>query len=41
LEGGLATGEDLERVSKSWKEWGEDQDAWLSIPNAEILSFKK
>lgn len=41
LEGGLATGEDLERVSKSWKEWGEDQDAWLSIPSAEILSFKK
>ncbi|CAI7675982.1 unnamed protein product [Penicillium pancosmium] len=40
LEGGLATGEDLERVSKTWKEWGDDQDAWLSIPSAEILSFK-
>ncbi|OQE27705.1 hypothetical protein PENSTE_c004G05159 [Penicillium steckii] len=41
LDGKLATVEDLERVSKTWKEWGEDQDAWLSIPNAEILSFKK
>ncbi|KAJ5097984.1 hypothetical protein N7532_004985 [Penicillium argentinense] len=41
MEGKLATQEDLERVSRTWKEWGEDQDAWLSIPNAEILSHKQ
>lgn len=41
LEGKLATMEDLEKISKTWKEWGDDQDAWLSIPSAEIISFKQ
>lgn len=41
LEGGLATVEDLERISKSWKAWGEDVDAFISIPSAEIVCFKQ
>lgn len=41
LEGGLAGREDLERISRAWREWGEHEDAWISIPSAEILCFKQ
>ncbi|KAJ5184176.1 hypothetical protein N7492_001792 [Penicillium capsulatum] len=40
VEGGLASQEDLERVSKAWKDWGEDEDAWLSIPSSEVICYK-
>ena len=40
IDGGLATKEDLERVSKSWKQWGDHEDAWLTIPSAEIVCSK-
>lgn len=40
LEGKLATMEDLERISQTWKEWGDDVDALISIPSAEIICFK-
>lgn len=39
LENGIASEEDLKRVSEAWKEWGEHEDAWISIPSAEILCF--
>ncbi|KAJ5256893.1 S-adenosyl-L-methionine-dependent methyltransferase [Penicillium angulare] len=36
----LATSEELENISKCWKQWGEDVDAFISIPSAEIICFK-
>lgn len=41
VEHGLCGKEDLERISGAWREWGKDQDAWISIPSAEILCFKE
>ncbi|KAF3384606.1 hypothetical protein F1880_003021 [Penicillium rolfsii] len=41
MEHGVAGKEDLERISEAWREWGKDQDAWISIPSAEILCFKE
>lgn len=41
LEGGLAGQEDLERISRCWREWGEHEDAWISIPSAEVLCYKE
>lgn len=40
FDGKIATQEDLERISRAWKEWQEDVDAWISIPSAEIVCFK-
>lgn len=40
IEGGLASREDLERVSRAWKVWGDHEDAWLSIPSSEVICFK-
>lgn len=41
LDGGLAQKGDLERISEAWRVWGEDEDAWISIPSAEILCVKE
>ncbi|KAJ5453623.1 uncharacterized protein N7458_004579 [Penicillium daleae] len=41
IEHGLAAKEDLERISQAWREWGQDRDAWISIPSAEILCIKQ
>lgn len=41
IDHGLAAKEDLERISQAWREWGQDQDAWISIPSAEILCVKQ
>lgn len=41
LEGGLAVQGDLERIAEAWRVWGESEDAWISIPSAEILCVKE
>ncbi|MDQ4137522.1 MAG: methyltransferase domain-containing protein [Actinomycetota bacterium] len=38
LEGGLATQEDLERMSAAWREWSEHPDAWFAFPHGELLA---
>lgn len=40
VEAGFATLSDLERMSKAWKEWGDHEDAWLTIPSSEIICYK-
>jgi len=37
VEHGLATREDLERLAQAWLRWAASEDAWLLIPNGEIL----
>lgn len=37
----LATQDDLEAISKAWRDWAQDQDAWISIPSAEIICYKR
>lgn len=41
LEEGLASQEDLEDVSQTWKEWGNHEDAWISIPSSEVICYKQ
>lgn len=41
LENGIASQEELQVVSNAWKEWGEHEDAWISIPSMEIVCFKE
>ncbi|KAJ5488588.1 hypothetical protein N7539_003478 [Penicillium diatomitis] len=41
VDHGMARKEDLEAISQAWREWGQDQDAWISIPSAEILCVKQ
>ncbi|PYH43023.1 class I SAM-dependent methyltransferase [Aspergillus saccharolyticus JOP 1030-1] len=36
-ENGFATPEELEGIATVWREWGEDVDAWISIPSAEVV----
>lgn len=37
VERGVATDDDLQLISKSWEEWGKQQDAFIIISNGEIL----
>ncbi|KAI8627251.1 UbiE/COQ5 methyltransferase [Xylariaceae sp. FL1651] len=37
IEQGLATLEDLQRISESWRQWSEKEGALFIIPNGEIL----
>ena len=37
LNKGIASQADLERISKSWREWAASEDAWMSIVHGEIL----
>ncbi|KAJ5194653.1 uncharacterized protein N7498_008091 [Penicillium cinerascens] len=39
LENGIATQEELKSVSDTWREWGKHEDAWISLPSAEIVCF--
>ncbi|SME98711.1 class I SAM-dependent methyltransferase [Streptomyces sp. Amel2xC10] len=39
-EGGHATGEQLEAVSRAWREWGEREDGWFCVLHGEILCRK-
>ncbi|MFI6597664.1 class I SAM-dependent methyltransferase [Nonomuraea sp. NPDC050536] len=34
---GLATREDLERISNGWRRWAEAEDGWLSILHGELI----
>ncbi|KAL2848308.1 S-adenosyl-L-methionine-dependent methyltransferase [Aspergillus pseudodeflectus] len=40
LEGGFATEDELKQISGVWKEWGEHEDAFISIPSAEVVCRK-
>lgn len=33
----LGTREDLQDISESWNQWAQDEDAYIAIPNGEIL----
>ncbi|MCU1535718.1 MAG: Methyltransferase type 11 [Humibacillus sp.] len=35
---GLATAEDLTRMSAAWRQWGHDPDAWFAMTHAELLA---
>ena len=37
---GIATKDDLEEISRSWKQWGELEDCWFAIPSGEIICRK-
>jgi hypothetical protein len=37
LETGLATQDELQRLSEGWLAWGADPDGWLSIAHGEII----
>jgi hypothetical protein len=34
---GMATEEDLHRVSRGWREWAAADDGWLTVLHGEIL----
>ena len=34
---GIATGEEIEALSKAWTEWANAEDAWFSTPHGEII----
>jgi SAM-dependent methyltransferase len=38
IDTGLATMQDLRRISSAWLSWAGAQDGWLSIPHGEILA---
>ncbi len=38
VDSGLATREDLSRMSAAWRRWAEAEDGWLSILHGEILA---
>ncbi|PYI25770.1 UbiE/COQ5 methyltransferase [Aspergillus indologenus CBS 114.80] len=40
LENGLASVEELEGISGVWRDWGQDRDAWIAIPSAEVVCRK-
>jgi ubiquinone/menaquinone biosynthesis C-methylase UbiE len=35
---GLATTEQLERISAAWRTWADDVDGWLAMPHGEIVA---
>ena len=37
LETGMATADDLERISRGWRDWVADDDGWMSVLHGEIL----
>jgi SAM-dependent methyltransferase len=37
VEHGLATRDDLERLARAWRRWGDSEDGWFLIPHGEIL----
>ena len=38
LAKGLATQEELEQISRSWREWADREDGWLAMPHGEIVA---
>jgi SAM-dependent methyltransferase len=37
LETGMASADDLERISRGWRDWVADDDGWMSVLHGEIL----
>ncbi|MDI2097808.1 class I SAM-dependent methyltransferase [Ruicaihuangia caeni] len=37
IEQGLATQQDLERISQAWRDWAAAPDGWLSLPHGWVL----
>lgn len=37
LRKGFADRETLDRISRAWREWADDEDAWLFMPHGEVL----
>lgn len=37
LDQGLATQDDLRRISAAWQRWAADEDGWFAIPHGEII----
>ena len=40
LEAGIATREDLQRVSDAWTSWVHDPEGWYAMPHGEIIAVK-
>lgn len=38
LANGLASQEDLEHISRSWREWADSESGWLAMPHGEIVA---
>lgn len=41
IQNGLAMKEDLEKVSQTWRNWGEQGDAWFSVLHGEVICIKE
>jgi len=41
VDGGIATTEDLEKVAKIWRKWGDLEDGWFSVLHGEIICRKE
>ena len=37
LETGMASADDLERISRGWRDWVADDDGWMSVLHGEVL----
>ncbi len=35
---GLATQNELERVSRAWREWADAEQGWLAMPHGEVIA---
>ena len=38
LAKGLATRDELESISRAWRQWADDEDGWLLMPHGEIIA---
>ncbi|MDH6181240.1 SAM-dependent methyltransferase [Microbacteriaceae bacterium SG_E_30_P1] len=38
LAKGFATPDDLELISRAWREWADDADGWLAMPHGELIA---
>jgi SAM-dependent methyltransferase len=38
LDAGWATPDDLQAISAAWRAWGDDPDAWFSLPNGQLIA---
>ena len=38
LSKGLATQDDLEAISRAWREWADDENGWLAMPHGELIA---
>lgn len=38
IESGLATADDLRKISEAWQLWAQAKDGWLAMPHAEVVA---